>query len=284
MITISPILIGGFGNRLYQIANIFRLQKHLNCKTKFYSINATDVDAANFRSLVLKPSDFDDFGGHSFTPIKELPSKITEVLPNIKWHQKPVTMNELLFGKFLYYENNVYTINTNHDAVIAGYFFSYSFVKNEIEDVKNIFNPKIFDYIRAKYQDLFTKNILGVHLRLGISTDNTQAVYIPNDFYQKIINDEIFNFDEVFIITDNPNKANDFIGNLDFKGKKVTIIDGEPMFVDLFILSFCKIISIAPSTLSAWSAYFSSNSKIYCPTIWTKHHWTNDIPTSWILM
>jgi septation ring formation regulator EzrA len=46
--TIIPILVGGFGNRLYQIANAFRLQDELNCDIKYYRINPTKEDVSNF--------------------------------------------------------------------------------------------------------------------------------------------------------------------------------------------------------------------------------------------
>jgi hypothetical protein len=51
--TIIPILVGGFGNRLYQIANAFRLQDELNCDVKYYRINPTKEDVLNFRRTIL---------------------------------------------------------------------------------------------------------------------------------------------------------------------------------------------------------------------------------------
>jgi hypothetical protein len=284
MKTISPLLVGGFGNRLYQIANIFRLQKKFNFNTKFYRINATQNDVSNFRSLVLKTSDFDDFGGHKVVQKDNLPFDIIDVFPLLNWEKDISNINEILHNKVLYFENNVSSINPSYDSVVAGYFFSYSFVKDEIESVRNSFNPSILNYITSNYNVLFDKKILGIHLRLGIDSDNNPALIIPPQFYQTIINNELNNFDEIFILSDNPKKSLNFISNLNFYNKKFTIIENEPMFVDLHILSFCKIIIIAPSTLSAWSAYLSIDSKIYVPKIWTHHHWTNDIPNKWILI
>ena len=87
----------------------------------------------------------------------------------------------------------------------------------------------------------------------------------------------------IYVVSDNIQKSKNFIDNLNIKNKKIRIIEDEPMFIDMMILSKCKILSIAPSTLSAWSAYFNKDRNIYVPKIWTSHHWTTDIPKEWKL-
>ena len=52
---------------------------------------------------------------------------------------------------------------------------------------------------------------------------------------------------------------------------------------DMMILSFCTTLIMGPSTLSAWSAYLNKHNNVYTPSIWTRHHWTNDIPNTWKL-
>ena len=74
------------------------------------------------------------------------------------------------------------------------------------------------------------------------------------------------------------------MNKIDTFGKPVVYIEEEPMFVDLLILSNCTSLIIAPSTLSAWSAYLNDHKNIYVPKIWTHHHWTNDIPSEWKLL
>jgi hypothetical protein len=79
-------------------------------------------------------------------------------------------------------------------------------------------------------------------------------------------------------------KINIFVNNLEID-KPIKFIENEPMFVDLIILSKCNVLIIAPSTLSAWSAYLKDNQEnIYVPHIWKSHHWTEDIPKSWNLL
>jgi len=70
---------------------------------------------------------------------------------------------------------------------------------------------------------------------------------------------------------------------LNTKGVSIKLIEGEPMYVDMLILSKCSVLLIAPSTLSAWSAYLNKNKNVYVPKIWVSHHWTNDIPQEWKL-
>jgi hypothetical protein len=165
-----------------------------------------------------------------------------------------------------------------------GYYFGYRFIKNHIEDVRNSLNPNIDRYVNHKYPDLLRKRILGIHLRLGIGSDNNPAIVVPADYYNKILEIERGNFDEIYIVSDNTEKARNFINNLNIDYNKIIIIENEPMFVDMLILSKCITLIIAPSTLSAWSAYLNKHNNIYVPKIWVHHHWTSDIPKEWKLL
>jgi hypothetical protein len=279
--TIIPILVGGFGNRLYQIANAFRLQDELNCDVKYYRINPTKEDVSNFRNLVLRVSDFDDFGGHELTQKEGLPNNICDIFPTLNFESTPTKINDIINGKNIFFEPSIGQITQNSDSVVMGYYFGYRFIKNQINKIKNLFNPVIYEYISKKYPDLNNNRILGIHLRLGIGTDNGPAVGVPLEFYDNIIKNE--NFDEIYVVSDNIEKSKNFIDRLDIKNKKVTFIENEPMYVDMLILSKCKTLIIAPSTLSAWSAYLNENKNIYVPKNWTSHHWTTDIPEEWKL-
>ena len=165
-----------------------------------------------------------------------------------------------------------------------GYYFGYRFIKNHIEDVRNSLNPNIDRYVNQKYPDLLRKRILGIHLRLGIGSDNNPAIVVPEDYYNKILEIERGNFDEIYIVSDNIEKSKNFIYNFNTKGVSVKLIDGEPMYVDMLILSKCTTLIIAPSTLSAWSAYLNKHKNVYVPKIWVHHHWTSDIPKEWKLL
>lgn len=282
--TIVPILVGGFGNRLYQIANAFRLQDELKCDIKYYRIDPVDDDVKNFRNLVLRKSDFDDFGGHELLKKDNLPNNIFEIFPNLNFERTPTRIKDILNNKNLFFEHNINQITQSGDSVVMGYYFGYRFVRNQIEKIKNCFNPIIDEYILKKYPELIKKRVLGIHLRLGIGSDNNPAIVVPLEFYNTILHNEINNFDEIYVVSDNIDKSKNFINNIDTKNKKITFIEEEPMYVDMLILSKCQTLIIAPSTLSAWSAYLNKNKNVYVPKIWMSHHWTQDIPQEWKLL
>jgi hypothetical protein len=281
--TIHSIMVGGFGNRLYQIANMLRLQKIYNCNLKFYRVSATQNDVFNFRNLALRPSDFDDFGGHELAQKDNLPKNINQIFPTLDFTDEPTSINSIISDKRVVFEHQNDSIIEGEDCVVMGYYFGYRFVENQIIDLKNLFNKSIDVYINQSYPELENNNILGLHLRLGIGSDNKPAIGVPYEYYNHVINSEIDNFDTIFVVSDNVEKSKNFIYNLGIQNKTIRIIEDEPMFIDMMILSKCKILSIAPSTLSAWSAYFNINKNIYVPKIWTSHHWTNDIPKEWKL-
>lgn len=280
---VYPILIGGFGNRLYQIANSLRIGKQHNCDVVFSDVIASQNDVSSFRHLVIRPSDFDDFGGHNLAKNDFLPNTVREIFPNLSWQNSKINLSELISNKKVYFEKDITNIDISKDSVIMGYFFGYSFVEENVNFLKKSFNPKIENYIFEKYNNLYTKKILGIHLRLGIESDNNPAIFVPYKFYQDIINEQINDFEEIYILSDNIVKSKEFIKHLDLKEKRITFIFDEPMYIDMLILSKCSTLLIAPSTLSAWSAYLNDSENIFVPSIWPKHHWTNDIPKKWKL-
>jgi hypothetical protein len=282
--TIIPILVGGLGNRLYQLANALRLQEKFNSDLKLYKINPQNTDLIKYRHLVIRYGDFDDFGGHSLLEKDVLPKTLSELFPTLNINNEPHIIDDILINKQLIFENNINIINDNSDAVVMGYFFGYSYVSSQIENVRKLFNPVIEHYIDKNYSFLFNKKVLGIHLRLGIGTDNNPALEVPLSFYKHILQLEYGNFDTICFVSDNTEKAKNFINNLNITNIEVIIIENEPMFVDMLILSKCTILIIAPSTLSAWSAYLNKHKNVYVPKIWVHHHWTSDIPKEWKLL
>jgi|LakMenEpi03Aug12_release.lakeMendotaPanAssembly.Ray.scaffolds.fasta_scaffold222803_2 hypothetical protein len=281
--TIYPILVGGLGNRLYQIANALRIGEELNCDVKFSRVIATNNDVNNFRHLAIRTEDFSDFGGHPLITKSGLPSTINDIFPNLSFSENQHYISDIINNKQIFFEHNINQLSTGKDCVIMGYYFGYRFVSSQINKLKSHFNPIIDEYINLTYPELISKKIFGIHLRLGIGSDNNPAIEVPIEYYNSIIKKEYNNFDEIYIISDNVEKSKNFIYNLDIGDKPIKVINDEPMYVDMLILSKCSILSIAPSTLSAWSSYFNEYKNIYVPKIWTHHHWTNDIAKEWKL-
>ena len=97
--TITPILVGGLGNRLYQLANALRLQEKFNADLKLFKIKTQPNDVMNHRSLVLRLEDFDDFGGHTLLEKEGLPKTISELFPTLNIYDEPQFINDILSNK-----------------------------------------------------------------------------------------------------------------------------------------------------------------------------------------
>ena len=284
MATLTPILLGGLGNRLYQIANAFKLQKEHNFDLKFHRINPQQVDAQKYRTFVVKKSDFDDFGGHNLVVKENLPKTISELFSKLNFDSNPMTIDEIISNKQLYFEGRFEQIDNTKDSAVMGYFFRHKDIVDEIKLVKNSIDDRVKNYIMEKYPDLINKKILGIHLRLGIPTDNFRAIEVPKSFYENILEIEKNDYDTIFIVSDNVEYAKQFVSSFNITNKNIRFIEDEPMFVDMMILSYCKTLVIGNSTLSAWSGFFNEHNNIYLPNVWIRHHRTNDLPKEWKIL
>ena len=279
---ITPILIGGFGNRLYQLSNALRLADKFNGDVVLPNLKISYQDVRRFNNLVIREADFSDFGGHKLTTIDGLPTKINEIFTGIKYNDEETTIDNLLNNSKIYYEETINTVDGNDDIALISYFFSYNkFIGDYANKLRGLLNPSIEKYIFEKYPDLLTKKIMGVHMRMGINTDNNPAIYVPDFFYHNIFNIEVNNHDEIYIFTDNPAKTENYIGRFNLNFDKVKVIREEPMYVDMLMMSLCHTLIVGCSTLSSFSSYINKYKNIYVPSLWLPHHGTNDIPKEW---
>lgn len=281
MATLTPILLGGLGNRLFQIANGFKLQKEYGFDLKFNRIDPYTTNIQNYRTFVLRNEDFDDFGGHNLIMKENLPKSIDQLFSKLNFEKEPMSVEKIISDKVIYFENRIGVIDRSKNSAIMGYFFTYKNIINEIELVKNSIDDSVTKYIDEKYKDLSNKKILGIHLRMGINTDNFPAIKIPTTFYENILHIERDNYDLIYIVSDDIKLAKIYLERFTLDFKKVIFIEDEPMFVDMLILSKCSTLVIGNSTLSAWSGFFNKNNNIYLPSVWIRHHGTNDIPKEW---
>lgn len=269
--TIYPILIGGLGNRLYQIANAFRLRDRYGFDLRLYSINPLPTNLDDYRTLgVRRPEDFADFGGHPLIKKKGLPQTINELFPKLNF--ETIGFDSLSHERFCREEDK---IDPNFNTAVAGYFFRYSNIKDYIQELRDCFNPIIDEHIKI------LPKTLGLHLRLGIETDNYRCNKVSVYFYDTV-NSEV-EYDRVYVFTDNPQKAKEVLFKTKFENVK--IIENNPMYLDMLMLSQCDTVVMSVSTLSAWSAYFSKG-KVYVPKIWLKQHLQghlDDVCDRWII-
>ncbi len=255
--TIYPILIGGLGNRLYQIANAFRLRDKYGFNLKLYSIDPLPTNFDDYRTLgVKRPEDFADFGGHKLIKKEGLPQTINELFPKLSF--ETIGFDNLSYERLCCEKDK---IDPTFDTAVVGYFFGYSNIKDYIQELRDCFNPIIDEHIKVP------PKTLGIHLRLGIETDNYACNRVSLHFYD-IVNSEV-DYSRVYVFTDNPIKAKGLL--LKTRFENVKIIENNPMYLDMLMLSQCDTMVISTSTLSAWSAYFSKG-KVFVPKIWLKQH------------
>lgn len=269
---IYPILMGGLGNNIYQLANALRLQEKFGCEMQIPLITAQITDIPKYKHYVYKMVDLEALGGHRLVKKDGLPQSFEEIFPTLDFI-KDVTIDEIIQGKELYYEWDIDKVDEN--SVVMGYFFPYKFIKDQIEKIRSLLSPRIELYLK-KYD--CNKNILGIHLRLGVDTDNNKPTSIPMEFYERII--EEADYDEIWVISDNTTRARKFLKHKIFP--EVKLVEGEPVFIDMMILSKCNTLALAASTISTWGAYFSK-AKVYLPKEWIKLHNTDDVPRQWII-
>lgn len=275
---IAPIFIGGFGNRLYQLAHAFMLSDRHGTKLELHSISPLPNDSKLFYAMgVHRPEDFADFGGHKLIERPPLPSNLEELFPKLEFKKSSIDyFDEYHWIK----EGSRDETFTEEFIVIHGYFFGYSNIAGYTEEVRKCFNPIIDGYLKIP------PKTLGVHLRLGINTDNFIAPPLNIEYYNKILKE--VNFDRIYVFTDNLERARAIIGiwkdnrDYDFYKYDFTIIENNPMYLDMLMMSKCDTLIMSSSTLSAWSGYFSKGT-VYTPKRWLAQHST-DIPANWIVV
>lgn len=166
---------------------------------------------------------------------------------------------------------------------ISGYFQSPKYFEHHREKLLKLFAPRDKDlqYIRKKYKWLIDHpHTVGVQIRYYIDdVDGHIFIQYGADYLLKAIG--AFPQESLFVVSSN---------NIDFakeniSGKNVVFLEGEPYYIDFFLLSLCKDLVITNSTFGWWAAWLNQNpkKKIVCPLIWFWGYNTQDLcPDSWI--
>ena len=246
-------LISGIGNNLYQIATLYHYAKN-NCNGK-YSVIYPKHDGT---IQEIRPN-----GGHYTKKIDNVPFYIEDVFPNVNWVDSADV----------------------DEGVIGSYIFDISSFWDSISEIKTLLKPsdKLTNYIDTKYQHLFTKKTLGIHLRY---TNGSDSFIAQENIYEWIL--DIINKNQdcenIIIVSNFQRRANEFINQQlipNFKDKNILLIDDESNFVDLFLLSKCDVIICSNSTFSFWSGALSNASKIYISPEYNPANIRNSIPSEW---
>lgn len=150
------------------------------------------------------------------------------------------------------------------------------------------FQSPVLDGINEKLlNEITSSESVSIHIRRGdyLESQNVQRYggICTLDYYKKaieIIKTEYIN-PKFFIFSNDINwcKENLFLGNSVF----VTNNTGINSWLDMFLMSKCKVNIIANSSFSYWGAMLNRNSpKVYFPKKWFNDHTPNIFPQNWI--
>lgn len=250
--SITVRLISGIGNNLYQIATLYHYAKINNIKE--WSVI---YPQHNGQIQEIRPH-----GGHYTPKIDNIPFFIENIFPNVNWKDKC-------------------DIN---DIVIGSYIFDIPSFWDSIKDIKKILtpNPSLIHYIDSKYENIYSKKTLGIHLRFVSGSDSFLPEKNVPEWIVDILQKEYNNYENILIISNNYSIAKTMISKYFEIGKKLFLIENEPNYVDLFMLSKCDIIICSNSTFSFWSAALSDSNTIYISPEYKPANVRNSIPTSWL--
>lgn len=248
--SITVRLISGIGNNLYQIATLYHFAKINNIKN--WSVIYPQHDG---KIQEIRPN-----GGHYTKKDDTLPFYIEEIFPNINWKDSADV----------------------DDIIIGSYIFSIDSFWGSIIDIRQILTPseKITNYIQNKYQELYNKPTIGIHLRFLSGADSFLPEKNNFNWIYDILKNESDNFNNIIIVSNNVTLASNFKNNITSFGS-VYLIDDEPNFIDLFLLSKCDIIICSNSTFSFWAGALNNNSKVYITPEYKPAGCRESIPHEW---
>jgi hypothetical protein len=246
-----PHLVGGLGNRLFQIASIYGLAKKLG---------------KNFAISI----DYKDGNKHSEINYYDT---IFKTLPKVGAIRAQVYTDSI--DKYSTY-SDIKLEEGNY--IMQGYYQNEKFFRSYRDDVLKLFN---FDSVERKYENLDTS--MFIHLRYfspsdgGMHHDINMSKYLNNviaDLGEKIRHIH-------FYILSNDLKAVLQRYNL-LKFQNKTIIHDCNELEALSLMSQCKLGGICVnSSLGWWGAYLNPNpnKKVYFPNKYIKNDWPCDIAT-----
>lgn len=263
-------LIGGFGNNLFQIANIINVAKKLNVDFRTNGIPERGI-AGNFNG---QDFEFENI----FTPIEGL---VDENIKYGRFYRHPDLNRDFGFNEVPLIDNIVY----------EGYFQSEKYFSDI--NIKNFFSFRkdLMDEVINKYELDKTKKYTSIHCRFGGDRDNEKTQHyhknVSKEFYLKSLS-MLPESDVKFVISDNIPLCKEVLNN---EIDNLVYVD-DKMEKSFILISLCDYNIIGNSTFSWWASYLNlnKNSITICPkTEWFgpgyQHFTLKDLfPNNWICL
>eukprot|EP00042_Codosiga_hollandica_P036866 m.285776 g.285776 ORF g.285776 m.285776 type:complete len:365 (+) comp54978_c0_seq8:1501-2595(+) len=264
---VAPIVYGGLGNNMYQIAalSVHARKLGIPCVIGF------------FKHWNREFHSFDMFGGH---PAPAPFITLKNVFPNILFANFEPAV-ELQHTEI----NNKYAFEISEPdefvplpsleelqerRFVHGYFFNSAYWHPERQHVLDLFDahPAVKAYVQAYYGAYLEgeRETVSLHLRLGYAGEADTVLlgvrlFPSAAWYQNIFERE-FNFLKVIyiVVSDDPVRARAFMQPIKARlpGLRFKIIQ-DNVAVALHVMSRCKHHVLTSSTLSFWGAYLDRN-------------------------
>jgi len=183
--------------------------------------------------------------------------------------------------KGIYYEEpafkyNIIDIdNTLEVIILKGFFQSYKYFENYIDDIREVLQSNIqelYSSIEKQYKSISPEPILCnksvcLHVRRTDFTESWNTI-IKEDYYEKAIN--TLNITDEYILYVFSDDVN-IIKEWDlWKNYKTIFVDEQDALRSLYLMSMCNNFIIANSTMSLIAYYLrkDNNAKIILPSKW----------------
>jgi hypothetical protein len=253
---VSSDLIGGLGNKMFQISAAYSLSIDNNDECLF--------EIKNFSNA------------HQTVPtyFENIFRKINFGIFNPKNHyQEP----------FFHYKS----IDYSYDLLISGYFQSEKYFKHNRKKILDLFSidDHSLNYINKKYGKLLENKTCSIHIRRGdyLSLPNHHPICDISYYLESIEN---FDKDTLFLIFSNDIEWCKQNLSLDNK----IFVENEKDYIDIWLMSLCDHNIIANSSFSWWGAWLNENQnkKVIAPKNWfgsAINHNTKDLYCDgWVLI
>ena len=224
--TINPVLAGGLGNMMFQIASAMGIA------------NKNHEVAYDFNHVGILHKYPQDYKDNLFRKVKKQKNYLTD------FESISIEPNDFRYQKIHLPKSNI---------KLGGYFQSPKYFNHIKDKIFDLFSPtsKDLEYINTKYKT--GKGIVSLHVRRGDYTKLSDYHYnLKIDYYLNAI--DYFKDKEFLIFSDDIEWC-----KKQFTGDKFKFVNGEEDYIDLHIMSMCEHNIIANSTFSWWGAYLNQN-------------------------
>lgn len=287
-------IIGGLGNQMFQYAFLISLREKY--KQKIYADissfngynlhNGLELEKVfNIKLFIANPFDIKKLSYATNSYIKQrlcrhlLPKKKTECIESSK-------------GDFI---NSVFT--NSGDCYYEGYWQNYKYFHDYYNIISNEFTFRFDSLIfenneLLKIVNLYRVYSVSIHIRRGDYLNSKRFKNICNiDYYNNAIKKALAICPNAyfFIFSNDTDWCKKNVTNM-ITQNKLLFIDwnnNENSYIDMYIMTLCRINIIANSSFSWWAAYLNKNDDkiIIAPEKWTNDYisFKRQLP-DWILI